>query len=65
MRKINTDYKNMTESERNELAAYTAGMVAYSKELSEHLTKAIPCLLALLTLNLCTETIILITLIMQ
>ena len=55
----------MTESERNELIAYTAGMVAYLKEQLKIFVKTIPYLLILLILNLCAEIIVLAVLIMN
>lgn len=64
-KEINVDYKNMTESERNELIAYTAGMAAYLKEQSKVFVKVMPYLLILLILNLCAEIMVLAVLIMN
>ena len=55
----------MTESERNELIAYTAGMATYLKEQSKAFVKVMPYLLILLILNLCAEIMVLAVLIMN
>lgn len=64
-KEINVDYKNMTESERNELIAYTAGMAAYLNEQSKVFVKVMPYLLILLILNLCAGIMTLAMLIMN
>ncbi len=66
MREIKqVNYENMTESERNELIAYTAAMAERSKRNLERSAKILLYLLVLLSLNLCEGIAILLSIFAQ
>lgn len=60
-----TDYQDMTESEKNELIAYTAGMEAKSNEKIERLQKKQTFLLMISILDLIPWMIILIAILLH